>query len=191
MRHNKVRDFEANLLSKLCNDVETEPPLQPITGEVVRGLQGDNSRPDIRAKGFWRPFQNAFFDVQVTNPNSNCYQHQPSEVTLIQHEQTKKRNYNDRIMNIEHGTFTPLIFSINGGMGPEARVYHMNLALKIAEKSGECYSKIMTWMRCKLRFLILRACLTCLRGSRQHNVRNDTDVVDDFGIALHDARLTV
>ena len=31
MRHNNIRDFEANLLSKICNDVEIEPPLQPIT----------------------------------------------------------------------------------------------------------------------------------------------------------------
>ena len=26
MRHNDIRDFEANLLKKLCNDVEIEPP---------------------------------------------------------------------------------------------------------------------------------------------------------------------
>ena len=33
IRHNDIRDFEANLLSKICNDVETEPTLQPVTRE--------------------------------------------------------------------------------------------------------------------------------------------------------------
>ena len=50
MRHNNVRDFEANLLRKVCNDVELEPPLQPLTGEIATGLTGDEARPDIRAK---------------------------------------------------------------------------------------------------------------------------------------------
>ena len=125
----------------------------------------------------------------VSNPNSPCYQHQSSEVTLKQHEQLKKRNYSQRIMNVEHGTFTPLVFSINGGMGSEALAFHKSVAEKLAGKSGESYSKIITWIRCKLRFLILRACLTCLRGSRQHRVNNETDVTDDFGLAVLDARL--
>ena len=38
---------------------------------------------------------------------------------MKKHEQEKKRNYNRRIMNIENGTFTPLVFSVFGGMGKE------------------------------------------------------------------------
>ena len=65
MRHNNVLDFEANLLRKVCNDVEVEPPLQPLSGEATTVLTGDEARPDIRAKGFWRQSQNAFFDIRV------------------------------------------------------------------------------------------------------------------------------
>ena len=36
MRHNNVRDFEANLLRTIVNDVETEPSLQKIENEEVR-----------------------------------------------------------------------------------------------------------------------------------------------------------
>ena len=32
-------------------------------------------------------------------------------------DQKKKRAYNERILQIDHGTFTPLVFSINGSMG--------------------------------------------------------------------------
>ena len=53
IRHNDVRDFEAALLSKVCKDVETEPILQPVTGEVLpkTDAAGDEARPDVRARG--------------------------------------------------------------------------------------------------------------------------------------------
>ena len=47
MRHNNLRDFKADMLSKIVNDVETELELQPVTGEVIEGLSGNASRPDI------------------------------------------------------------------------------------------------------------------------------------------------
>ena len=37
MRHNNVRDFEANLLKTMHNDVEIEPALQEITNEEIPG----------------------------------------------------------------------------------------------------------------------------------------------------------
>ena len=51
----------------------------------------------------------------------------------------KKSEYNVRIMEVEHGTFTPLIFTVKGVMGSECRTYHKILAGKIAEKTGERY----------------------------------------------------
>ena len=108
MRHDNVRNFEANLLRKICQDVETEPRLQSLEGEEVVGLEGDDAHPDIRAKSVWRNAQNAFFDVRVTNTNSASQNTLSEEQVLRNHENEKKRAYNDRIKNIEHGTFMPL-----------------------------------------------------------------------------------
>ena len=191
MRHNNIRDFEANLMRRICNDVEVEPRLQPLEGEVINGLEGDEVRPDIRARGVWRTAQNAYFDVRVTNINSPSQQAMPPDKLYKKHEQEKKRQYNDRIMNVEHGTFTPLIFATNGGAGPEAHTFHKHLADKIAEKTGERYEAIMTWIRCKLSFIILRACLTCLRGSRPHRNLNENSIPTDFALACEDARLQI
>ena len=47
-----------------------EPSFQPIEGEIVIGIPGDNARPDVRARGAWRDGQNAFFNVWITNSNS-------------------------------------------------------------------------------------------------------------------------
>ena len=35
MRHNELRDLEAELLNSVCKDVQIEPVLQDITGEVL------------------------------------------------------------------------------------------------------------------------------------------------------------
>ena len=60
MRHDNLRDFEADILSKIVNVVKTEPELQPVTGEVIERLPGNASRPDFRARGVWRASQNVF-----------------------------------------------------------------------------------------------------------------------------------
>ena len=69
-----------------------------------------------------------FFYVRVTNTHSPSQIHVTTESVLKKHEQEKKRNYNRRIMNIEHGTFTPLVFSVSGGMGKECSMFHKHVA---------------------------------------------------------------
>ena len=189
IRHNNIRDFEANLIRQVCNDVETEPPLQPLDGEIINGLTGDEARPDLRARGFWRHGQNAYFDVRVTNTNSASQSNLTTAKVYAKHEKEKKKNYNQRIMQVEHGTFTPLIYSVNGGIGPECEQFHKHLAEKIAEKSGEQYTSILTWIRCKLSFLLLRAALMCVRASRPHTTKNETTTTTDFALACRDARI--
>ena len=94
------------------------------------------------------------------------------------HELEKKRHYNHRIMNIEHGTFTPLVFSVSGVMGKECSMFHKHIAEKIARKNDEQYSKVITAIKCKLSFLILKAALLCVRGSRSH--KKDNKISDDL-----------
>ena len=181
MRHNNLRDFEADMLSKIVNDVETEPELQPVTSEIIEGLSGNASRPDIRARGVWRASQNAFFDVRVTNTHSPSQIHLTTESVLKKHEQEKKRNYNRRIMNIEHGTFTPLVFSVSRGMGKKCSTLHKHVAERLAIKTGERYEKIISTIRCQLSFLVLKSALMCVRGRRSHNLKT----IDEFELVSH------
>ena len=100
MRQNNLRDFYADMLSKIVNRVETEPELQPVTGEIIEGLSRNASRPNFRARGVWRAGKNAFFDVRVTNTHFSSHIHLLTESVRKKREQEKKRNYNIRIMNI-------------------------------------------------------------------------------------------
>ena len=54
MRHNELRDLKAELLNTVCKDVQIEPVLQDITGEVLNpgANKSADARLDIHAGGF-------------------------------------------------------------------------------------------------------------------------------------------
>ena len=73
-------------------------------------------------------------------------------------------------MNVEHRAFTPLVFSLTGSEGPEASLFHMHIVRKISAKTKENYDRMLSLIRCKLSFLILRSVLIYVRGS--HSVKS-------------------
>ena len=164
-RHNEVRDLEAEMLNMVCYDVEVEPVLQQISCEQLpRGVnKAPDARLDIHAHGFWDHQSSAFFDVRVCHPNAESYKDLSPEQIYRQHENEKKRSYAKRVMDIEQGTFTPLVFSSTGGMAEECKRYHSRLAELLAIKKGEDYSTTIAWVRTKVSFAILKAALLCLR----------------------------
>ena len=125
--------------------------------------------------------QNAFFDVRSTNANANSQNNQTVETILKKHEKEKKRAYDSRIINVEHEIFTPLVFSLTEGEGPEPSVLHKHIAQKISSNTEENYDRVLSLMRCKLSFLILRSVLICLRGI--HSLSNDHVRLD--GVSLN------
>ena len=169
LRHNEIRDITANLLSQVCHNVATEPPLQPLSGETFTyrsAIVGAEARLDVKARGFWNPIQDAFFDVRVFHPNAPYYRSKDIATVYKQHEQAKKREYNQRVQNVEHGVFTPLVFSITGSMGKEGTTFYKRLADLLSRKQEKPYSVVMGWLRCRLSFAILRSAIMCIRGTR-------------------------
>ena len=70
-------------------------------------------------------------------------------------------------MEVEKGTFTPLVFSCSGGASPEASKFIKALALKISSKKLEDYSHVVSFLRRRIRFDILKSCVISLRGERK------------------------
>ena len=56
------------------------------------------------------------------------------------------------VMEIEQGTFTPVVFTTTGGMADECVKYHSRLAELNANKKGESYSWPISWIR-ELKYL--------------------------------------
>ena len=92
LRHNELRDLEAELLNMVCYDVEVEPGLQPVTGEDLN--RGANQEPDagldIHARGFLERQRSAYFDIRVGQPNADPYKDLTSNRQNRQQEQEKK-----------------------------------------------------------------------------------------------------
>ena len=108
----------------------------------------------------------AFFDVRVFDPNAKRNSAQRQKY-YINNEKEKKRQYNKRVLQVENGSFTPLVFSINVRMGREASKCYSRIAEILSdEKRDEPYSLTMSLIRRKLSFSLMRWSITCIRGSR-------------------------
>ena len=159
-----------SLPQEVCHDVCSEPHLQQLSGEVLNGrtsIRGDDARLDVSACGFWGGrFERAFFDVRVFNPNAPTNRAQSLQATYRKHEQEKRRQYGERVREVERASFSPLIFSSSGGMGPAASSVYKRLASLISDKRCQQYSVTMGWLRTVLCFALLRSAIMCLRGNR-------------------------
>ena len=137
IRHNKVRDFTAKLMTEVCHDVCVEPTLQPVTGEMfsnATAISEDCARLDIVVNGFWGSrLERAFFDVRVFNPLAPSNR-QPLPTCYRKHENLKKRAYEQRIREVERGSFTLLVMSLTGGLEKAASVCYKRLASMISAK---------------------------------------------------------
>ena len=84
----------------------------------------------------------------------------------IQHENQKKRQYLNRVLQVEKGSFSPLVFTTTGGMAPEAIRFLKRIAEKISAKTREKYSQVMNNIRTRISFEIMRSVLVAIRGVR-------------------------
>ena len=103
----------------MYNDAEIKPKLLSVTGENIWNRTVNThieARLNIRSREFWIKGQQAFFDVRIFDPNAKRYLNSALPQCYAQNEKDKKRHYNERVLQIEHGSFSPLLFSIYGGM---------------------------------------------------------------------------
>ena len=120
---------------------------------------------------------------------AKSYLNQPLATTYNSLEKSKKAKYNERILNVEHGTFTPLVISCFGGMGTEALRFYNRLGVKIAEKRDDYVSVTISLIRTKLSFSLLRSSLLCIRGSRSHKVEGMPFKDHDVALAVSQAHI--
>ena len=129
-----------------------------------------------------RPLDKSFTDISVFHPQAASYANMSIPYLYRLHETRKKSEYNARVINVEKGTFTPLVFSTTGGMGVEADTFFKRLALKMSYKDNTSYSNIMSFLRRRLRFDLLKTTLISLRGYRgtSHEATNIGDLDIDL-----------
>ena len=194
IRHNELRDLTASLLKETCHGVATEPSLQPITSETFNAATvntQDGARLDIVANGFWGgAFERAFFDVRVFNPFAPSNRHSSLASSYRHHESLKKRLYERRVREVEHSSFTPLVFSLTGGLGPAATAFYKRLASQLSDKWKQPYSSTIGWLRCRISFSLLRSSIMCLRGARSSHTFN-SHLAASVDLTISDSNLSL
>ena len=69
------------------------------------------------------------------------------------------------VLQIEHRSFTPLVFSLYGGMRRECSTIYNRFSNLLTEKRDIVPSVAIDWIRTKLSFDLFKFCLLCLRGT--------------------------
>ena len=169
IRHNDLLDLTVRLVSEVCKDIEIESKLLPLSGQKINGRttnRSDEARLDIWARRFWERGQHTFFDIRVFDPNACRYLNKSLQECHAVNEHEKWRSYNERVLQVDHGTFKRLVFSIYGSMGKECNTFYLRLSQLISDKRNLSKSITMNWIRTKICFSLLKPSLLCLRDSR-------------------------
>ena len=170
MRHNEIRDLTAVLLTEICNNVQVEPELQVITLETLSGRSAnttDGARLDVTASGFWGGrCERTLIDVRVFNPFAPSNSNTNLDKCFAKHEREKMRVYKQRVREVEHTSFVPLVMSATSGLARQASNFYKCLASLLADKWEQPYSTTLYWLRCSMSFSLLRSAIQCVRRAR-------------------------
>ena len=61
-----------------------------------------------------------FIDVRVFNPFAPSNRQMSLDKCFLKHEKEKKIAYEQRVLEVEHASFVPLVMSATGGMARKA-----------------------------------------------------------------------
>ena len=137
----------------------------------------NQARADVSARALWINRQTAFCDGSVFNPLFRCHLYHSLPAVHKKIENEKKREHNQRILQVEHGLFTPLVFLCFGGMSRECSRFPLHTAERLANRRKESKSKISAWIKARLNFALIRTMLLYLHGTRTpRNVENISEI---------------
>jgi len=145
----------------------------------------DDARSDIKCCGFWSNLRQAFFDVKVVSPLARSYAKLSPAQLFRNAEQAKIREYRDRIRDVEHADFNPLVFTCAGGIAPQCHLVLKRLAEQLSKKQNLPLSVVSGWLRCRLSFALLRTTLLCVRATRRKRFVVDNNIE----LAVSEARM--
>ena len=130
----------------------------------------------------------AFFDLKVLSPFAKSNLENRNLDAVFCSNEKRKNLYNDRIIQIEHGSFTPIVLSAMGGFGVETSVFISKLIEKLAEKKGDEPSVVANYIRTKISFELVRSQVACIRGARK--MRKMTVDTCDMNLVTSNANIT-
>ena len=191
LRHNEIRDITAQLMSEVCPNVATELILQPIINERFFHHSANTetgARLDVRAQEFWGiHHQQAYFDVHVFNPLATLNCQSAISTCFRSHDREKRQVYEQCVHDVEQSSFTHLVFSALGSVSRPTEITYKRLTSLLATKRDQPYNIMISFLRCRLSFSLLRSAIMCLQGSCSTAGHPHKEI--DFTLAVSEDRL--
>ena len=78
----------------------------------------------------------AFFDVRIFNQFTRAHINAELQAVFDSNRKQKKAAYNQRVIDIEHGSFISVVLSAYSEFGRETEKFISMLIVKVVEKSG-------------------------------------------------------
>jgi hypothetical protein len=160
-RHNEIRDAIGDLSALAWKEIVREP--------VIREREDSTNTTaliaDLGVRGVWAPQTMALFDIRVTDTDATSYTTHSIQSVLSNAETAKKAKYAEACQQ-RRASFTPIIVSVDGALGTEAKAFIKRLSVLLAMKWEKNQATTCSWIRTRLSFSILRATHQCIRGSR-------------------------
>ena len=183
--HNELQNLTASVMKEVWHNVTIEPPLQSLSGETLSysTAGADGARLEWLSMNFGETWVRELFSILRWSTLSLAHTGISLSSVHKRVEEEKKRKYDQWVWDIEYGSFSPLIFSTNGGLAPISWHVYKRIAALQSEKSSKPYNSIINYIRCKLSFSLLRSTIRCLTGTRSafpwnHNIEIDNAISD-------------
>ena len=142
-------------------------------------------RGDASCHGFWECGRDTIFDMRITDTDARSYRKKEPTKVLEQQEKEKKDKYLRTCLELRKD-FTPMVYSVDGIAGREARNAEKRLATHLASKWKREYSQMVYYVRVRMAIAVVRANSLLIRGSRDRQ-RPRCPLIPD-GAALGDWR---
>ncbi|KAG0720465.1 hypothetical protein GWK47_048465 [Chionoecetes opilio] len=105
-----------------------------------------------------------FWTLRVFDPKAASHRELSLEAATTGNELEKTRAMAIWILQVDHGTFTPLSSPHLGGMAPKARSFYSRLADLMSVKKHQPRSSVAAWMRCPPLLLPFSGLPSCVSG---------------------------
>jgi len=155
------------------------------TADALHPPAVTEERGDASCHGFWARGRTTIFDMRITDTDARSYRKKEFAKVLEQHEKEKKDKYLQNCLEMRKD-FTPMIYSVDGIAGREARNAEKRLATHLASKWKREYSQMVYYVRVRMAIAVVRANSLLIRGSRDRQ-RPRRPLIPD-GAALGDWR---
>ena len=141
-RHDEVKELIGHIWQMSYTMMWRSNPIlyqTPVKYHITQPT--DNKKQDSSPFKTFGKEGNEHSDVRILNHFAQTHLRQKLENSFSNNEKEKKRSYGQRVIDVEHGSFTPLIFSSHWGYRRETDRFFSVLAEKLSTKKDISYGE--------------------------------------------------